>query len=100
MLNLLFQAFLGSIISEILIILAIALVVFIVFKVGKFLLKIIFGIIANSIMGFVVIFVVNYIFALGIPYSLPILISTALFGLPAVGTIIILKLMGIALVAV
>ena len=100
MLNLLFQAFLGSIISEILIILAIALVVFIVFKVGKFLLKVIFGIIANSIMGFVVIFVVNYIFALGIPYSLPILISTALFGLPAVGTIIILKLMGVALVAV
>ncbi|MGC8647626.1 MAG: hypothetical protein ACP5SA_02270 [Candidatus Micrarchaeia archaeon] len=85
----------SSIASEIILVLAIALVLFIVFKIGKLLLKIIFGIIANSILGVIAIYTLNYFFALGIPLALPEIIASALFGLPAVGTIVILKLFGV-----
>ncbi len=89
----------NALIIEILIVLAIMLVIYIVFKLGKFLLRLIFGIIANAIMGFITILVANYLFGIGIPLTLPILVVTALFGLPAVGTLVILKLMGISLAA-
>ena len=59
----------SGILSEIVVLLAILLVVFIIFKLGKVILKFIFGILANSIMGFVTIFIANYFFALGIPYT-------------------------------
>lgn len=84
--------------SELLIIAAILFVLLIVIKVGGFLFKLFFGLIANSILGVIVIYAVNTIFALGIPYSLAVLLPTAIFGLPAVGTIMILKLMGVTLV--
>ncbi len=42
------------------------------------------------------IFVLNHFFNLGIPLSkLYIIIPTALFGLPAVGTFVILKFFGV-----
>ncbi|MGC8676490.1 MAG: pro-sigmaK processing inhibitor BofA family protein [Candidatus Micrarchaeia archaeon] len=84
-------------VSEILILLAIILVVYIIFKLGKFILKLVFGIIANSIMGFVTILAANYFFGMGIKYTLGVLIATALFGLPAVGTLVVLKVFGAAI---
>lgn len=82
---------LASILPEILVIAAILVVVFIIFVLGKFLA----GLLVNSIVGLIAIFAVNYLFGLGIPYSWPVIIATALLGLPAVLVIIILKLGGI-----
>jgi len=87
----------GSIISEAILVLLIAIVLYIVFKLGKFILKIIFGIIANSILGIISIYVLNYLFDIGIPIKTYTLIASALFGLPAVGTMIILKFFGVVL---
>ena len=84
----------SALISTIIAILAIGLVIFIVFKLGKTILRIVFGVIANSILGFIVIFLLNYLFDMGIIFTIPVLVSVALFGLPAVGTIVILKLLG------
>lgn len=96
MLNVLLSGTLNSVLSEVIVIFAIALVLFIIFKIGKAILKLIFGLIINSILGIVAIFALNYIFNLGLPLNAPILIATAIFGLPAVGTILILKLTGAA----
>ena len=84
----------SALISTIITILAIGLVIFIVFKLGKTILRIVFGVIANSILGFIVIFLLNYVFDMGLVFTIPVLVSVALFGLPAVGTIVILKLLG------
>jgi hypothetical protein len=84
----------SALISTIITILAIGLVIFIVFKLGKTILRIVFGVIANSILGFIVIFLLNYLFDMGLVFTIPVLVSVALFGLPAVGTIVILKLLG------
>jgi hypothetical protein len=84
----------SALISTIITIIAIGLVIFIVFKLGKTILRIVFGVIANSILGFIVIFLLNYLFDIGIVFTIPVLVSVALFGLPAVGTIVILKLLG------
>ena len=68
-----------------------------VFSLGKALLKLVFGLIANSILGVVLLFALDYVFGVGIPISIPILIPVALFGLPGLGTILILKLLGTAI---
>jgi|GEM_PF-5165784 hypothetical protein len=68
--------------------------IYIVLKIGKNILKWVLGIVINSILGFIAIFLLDYIFHLGLPFNLPVVIATALFGLPAVGTLTILKLMG------
>lgn len=85
----------SALVSEIVLAALIALVLFIIFKVGKFILKIIFGIIINSILGVVAFLALDYIFGIDIPIGFATMIPTALFGLPAVGTLIILKLFGI-----
>lgn len=56
---------------------------------------ILWALLANTIIGFIVIFLVNAIFGLGIVYNLLTWIVVAIFGLPAVAIIIILKLIGI-----
>lgn len=83
----------GPILSEILVIAAIILVLFIILKLGKFIL----GLILNSILGLIAIYLVNTIFNLGIIYNLLTIIVVAIFGLPAVAIIIILKLIGISI---
>ena len=55
----------------------------------------VFGIIANSILGLAAIFALNYFFNFQIPIHLYTLIPSALFGLPAVGTFVILKFFGV-----
>ncbi len=87
----------ANIIVELIIIALIGIVIFLIFKFGKSLFKLIFGLIANSILGLIAILILDYIFNFKIPLILPIIISTALFGLPAVGTFIILRLFQIPL---
>ena len=82
----------GGILSEILIIIGILLVLYIIFKLGKFIL----GLIVNVILGFIAIFVVNALFGLGLSWDLITVIITALLGLPGVALIVILKLIGIS----
>jgi len=82
---------LGSAISEIVLVVAIFLVLFIIFKLGRS----IFGLLTNSVLGLISIFVINTVFGIGIPISWVTIIATALFGLPAVAVMVLLKLLGI-----
>jgi inhibitor of the pro-sigma K processing machinery len=82
----------GGILSEILIVIGIFLVLYIIFKLGKFIL----GLIVNVILGFIAIFVVNALFGLGLSWDLITVIITALLGLPGVALLVILKLLGIS----
>ncbi len=98
LLSLLLSFNIGSgVVSEIIIALLIALVLFIVFKIGKFVIKLVLGILINSILGLLSIFALDWLFGAGIPLTLPILIATALFGLPAVFVFVILRLFGVPL---
>ncbi|MDE1828023.1 MAG: pro-sigmaK processing inhibitor BofA family protein [Candidatus Micrarchaeota archaeon] len=83
---------LGSAASEIVLVVAIFLVLYIIFKLGKS----IFGLLTNSILGLISIFALNSLFGIGIPISWLTIIATALFGLPAVAVMVILRLFGIA----
>ena len=83
----------GFIGSEIVVIAAILLVLYIIFKGGG----VVKGLILNSIAGLIAIYLVNLIFGLGIAFDLLTWIVVALFGLPAVAVIIILKLIGISI---
>lgn len=83
----------STILSEILVIIGIFLVIFIIFKLGKLLI----GLLANIILGFIALFAINVLFGLAIPFDLPVIIITALLGLPGVAVIVILRLLGITL---
>ena len=83
----------GLLLSEVVVIAAILLILFIILKLGNVIL----GLILNSILGIIAIFVVNAVFGLGIVYDLLTWIVVAIFGLPAVAIIIILKLLGISI---
>jgi hypothetical protein len=85
----------NTILGEVILIVLIGIVLFVIFKLGKGLLKILFGIIANSVLGLAAIFALNYFLNFQIPIHLYTLIPTALFGLPAVGTIVIMKFFGV-----
>ncbi len=84
---------LGPAASEVLVIAAILLVLFIILKLGKLVI----GLILNSILGLIAIYLINAIFGLGIVYNLITVVVVAIFGLPAVAIIIILKLIGISI---
>lgn len=84
---------LGPIVSEIIVIAAILLILFVILKLGNVIL----GLILNSILGLIAIYLVNSLFNLGIAYNLITIIVVAIFGLPAVAVIIILKLVGISI---
>jgi inhibitor of the pro-sigma K processing machinery len=83
----------GSLISEILIIIAIFAVLYIIFKMGNLIL----GLLANIILGFIAIFALNLIFGLGISFDIIVLIIVAILGLPGAAIVVILHLIGIAL---
>jgi SigmaK-factor processing regulatory protein BofA len=85
----------SSLLLELLVFFAACAVVFIVFKAGKFLFKAVFGIIANSVLGIVIIFLANNIFKMGLGYTLKTLLPTAIFGIPGIGTILLLKVLGV-----
>ncbi len=55
-----------------------------------------YALLVNTVVGFIVIFLVNAIFGLGIEYDLLVLIFVAVFGLFAVLVLIILNLLGVS----
>ena len=82
---------LGPVLSEVILIAAIIIVLFIILKLGKLIL----GLILNSILGLLAIFAVNYVFNMGIAYNLLTIIVVAITGIPGAVVIILLKLVGI-----
>ncbi len=54
-----------------------------------------YSLLANTVVGFIVIFLVNALFGLGIKYDLLVLVFVAVFGLLAVAVLIILNLLGV-----
>ena len=82
----------GALVSELFLIIATFLIIFIIFALGKVLL----GLLANIILGFIAIFIINAVFGIGIPFNLIVIIITAILGLPGVAIVVILKLLGIA----
>ncbi len=84
-----FNVTIGTIILAVLVVIGI----FILSKIGKLLLKLIL----NSVVGIIAILALDYIFNTGIPLKLYVIIATALFGIPAVGVFLILRLFGIPL---
>lgn len=95
MFELLQVAWASSLLLELLVFAAACVVVFIVFKAGKFLFKAVFGIVANSLLGIVIIFLANNIFSMGLGYTVKTLLPTAIFGIPGIGTILLLKWLGV-----
>lgn len=87
----------NSFLAEMAIILAFILTVGIAVRFSGLLFKALFAFLTNSILGIVAIFAINAFLAIGIPFSAPVMLSTVLFGLPGVGTLVILKLGGLAL---
>lgn len=56
---------------------------------------IMYALVVNTIVGFIVIFLVNALFGLGIRYDLIAIVFVAIFGLLAVAILIILNLLGV-----
>jgi hypothetical protein len=55
-----------------------------------------YALVVNTIVGFIVIFLVNALFGLGIRYDLLVLVFVAIFGLLAVAILIILNILGVS----
>ena len=87
----------STVLGEFLLVVLIAVVLLIIFKLGKSILHFIFGIIANSVLGIIAIIILNSFFEIGIPLNATTLVPSALFGLPAVGTLVILRFFGVPL---
>lgn len=83
----------GGILSEIILIVAIFLILYVIFALGKTIL----GLILNIILGFIAIFILNSVFGLGISFDLIVIVITAILGLPGVAIVVLLKLIGISL---
>ncbi len=75
--------------------LAIVLIALIFFYILPLSGSILYTLLINTIVGFVVIFLVNAIFGLGIRYNLLVIVFVAIFGLLAVAILIILNLLGV-----
>ncbi|MGC9132427.1 MAG: pro-sigmaK processing inhibitor BofA family protein [Candidatus Micrarchaeia archaeon] len=80
-----------EIISLLFTILFFLIIVAFVFLLTKSILKIFFVLFANTIAGLVAVFVLDF-FGIKIALNLATLIAIALFGLPAVGTLLLLKI--------
>ena len=66
-----------------------------VFLIGRFLLRIVSGLIINGILGLVSLFALNAFFGIGITITPLIILAAAVFGLPGMVVIIILHFLGI-----
>lgn len=88
-------AWASPLLLELLVFAAACAVIFIVFKAGKFLFKAVFGILANSVLGIIIIFLANSVFKMGLGYTVETLLPTAIFGIPGIGTILLLKWLGV-----
>ncbi len=86
---------LGSLASEALIIVAAALVLFLVFSVGRSLIRFIIGLLVNTILGLAALYLLDQYLGAAIPMKAPELAATIIFGLAGVGTMLILKVTGV-----
>lgn len=86
---------LGSLASEAVIIIIAALVVFLVFSVGRSLVRFILGLLVNTVLGLAALYLLDQYFGAAIPMKAPELAATVIFGLAAVGTMLILKITGV-----
>lgn len=83
--------------SEVIVFILAAAVLYTIFKIGKGLFRLILGLLINSALGIVALFVLNKLFGIEMPIVVATLVPTAVFGLPAVGTMVMLKAFGIPL---
>ncbi len=91
----------GTILSIALVVIGIVLVLLAVTRIGGLVKRILVGIIVNSVLGFMVLFAAGYFFGMTMQYTIPEIAAVLLFGLPGVGTMLILKVFGgIALAAI
>lgn len=86
----------NGILGEIIIIAIIGIALFFILKIGGTILKIVLGLIINSVLGVMLLLVLDYVLGLGIALSVGLIIPIAIFGLPATGTVVLLKLLGVA----
>lgn len=86
--------FLNSVLSIGLVIIGIVLVVLIITMIGRILLRLVVGLVMNSILGFVALFLISWLFGITLAYSTAEIVAVIIFGLPAVGTMLLLKLVG------
>ncbi len=82
----------GNLVGLLLVLVLIALILGLVLPLGGGLA---YALLANTVIGFVAIFIVNAVFELGIKYDLLVLIFVAVFGLLAVAILILLNLLGV-----
>ena len=94
------SSILGSFASVGFTVLGIALLIFVVLKIGGLMTKIIVGFIMNILLGLILLYIATSVMGITFSYSAPELISIALFGLPGVGTMILLKLGGVSALAI
>jgi hypothetical protein len=81
----------ASLSSTVLTLVLVLALIGIVFVLGRFFLHIIFQLIANSVLGLLSLFLINYFFGMAIAITVPVIIVVAIFGLPAVFIIVLLK---------
>ena len=74
---------------------ALLLILFILAFVLPLTGNLIYSLLINKVIGFILIFVVNAVFGLGIEYDLLVLVFVAIFGVFAVCILIILNLLGV-----
>lgn len=82
--------------AAVIFIIALAIVLSLLFSVIKNLLKLSTAIVANSIVGLVAVLLLTFI-GVKIPLTIPVIASIALFGLGAVGTLLILLFSGVTI---
>ena len=85
----------NAVMSELTLIALIGVVLFLVFIVGKTIFKFIIGIVLNSLLGVISLYILDAVFKMNIPIKIYTIAAATVFGLPAVGTFVILRLFGI-----
>ncbi|MHC1632128.1 MAG: pro-sigmaK processing inhibitor BofA family protein [Methanotrichaceae archaeon] len=50
----------------------------------------------NALVGFVILYLSNFVVGLNIPYSLPVVLICAILGAPGAITVIMMRLFGLA----
>lgn len=77
--------------------LTLILIVLIFLYVLPFTGNLLYSLLVNTVVGFIVIVLVNTLFGLGIRYDALVLVFVAVFGLLAVAILVILNLLGVSI---
>lgn len=82
-----------NVLSWLIILVGLAIVIFIIWKLGRLIL----GLISNTILGLLTLFLLNTFLGLEIPYSVAVLVVTALFGFVGIAVVLVLTFFGVNL---